>query len=139
MYQMSCAKPPPPLNVNLMLSITLTYFLIYLFSFLQTGTVQFCGCLVRQYMACLMGWELRVLYHCTMCTSPPNLISLDFYAIPIFPFTFTCLLSFELITIPNLLIGASIQQCHEQQKNTTSQVVWTICVHVRREMHVCTG
>ena len=31
----------------------------------------------------LLGWELRVLYHCTMCTRYPNLVSLDFYAIPI--------------------------------------------------------
>ena len=34
----------------------------------------------------LLGWELRVLYHCTMCTGHPDLVSLDFYAIPIFPF-----------------------------------------------------
>ena len=32
----------------------------------------------------LMGWELRILYHCTMCTRHPDLVSLDFYAIPIF-------------------------------------------------------
>ena len=32
----------------------------------------------------LLGWELRVLYHCTMCTRHPDLVSLDFYAIPIF-------------------------------------------------------
>ena len=32
----------------------------------------------------LSGWELRVLYHCTMCTSHPDPVSLDFYAyIPI--------------------------------------------------------
>ena len=34
----------------------------------------------------LLGWELRVLYHCTTCTRHPDLVSLDFYAIPIFPF-----------------------------------------------------
>ena len=34
----------------------------------------------------LLGWELRVLYQCTMCTRHPDLVSLDFYAIPIFPF-----------------------------------------------------
>ena len=34
----------------------------------------------------LLGWELRVLYHCTMCTRRPDLASLDFYANPIFPF-----------------------------------------------------
>ena len=33
----------------------------------------------------LLGWELRVL-HCTMCTRHPDHVSLDFYAIPIFPF-----------------------------------------------------
>ena len=31
----------------------------------------------------LLGWELRVLYHCTMCTRHPDLVSLDFYPIPI--------------------------------------------------------
>ena len=42
----------------------------------------------------LLGCELRVLYHCTMCTRHPDLVSLDFYAIPIFHilmFTFTCI------------------------------------------------
>ena len=33
----------------------------------------------------LFGWELRVLYHCTMCTRHPDLFFV-FYAIPIFPF-----------------------------------------------------
>ena len=32
----------------------------------------------------LLGWELRVLYHCTMCTRHPDLVPLDFYATPIF-------------------------------------------------------
>ena len=32
----------------------------------------------------LLGCELRVLYHCTICTRHPDLVSLDFYAIPIF-------------------------------------------------------
>ena len=32
----------------------------------------------------LLGWELRVLYHCTICTRHPNLVSLNFYAIPLF-------------------------------------------------------
>ena len=32
----------------------------------------------------LLGWELRVLYHCILCTRHPDLVSLDFYAIPIF-------------------------------------------------------
>ena len=31
----------------------------------------------------LLGWELRVLYHCTMCTRHPDLVSLDFYDIPV--------------------------------------------------------
>ena len=53
---------------------------IYLFPFLHTGTafmviVQFRGRLVRQYR------ELRILhvhvYHCTMCTRHPGLVSLD--------------------------------------------------------------
>ena len=34
----------------------------------------------------LLDMELHVLYQCTMCTSHPDLVSLDFYAIPIFPF-----------------------------------------------------
>ena len=32
----------------------------------------------------LLGWELRVLYHCTMCTRHPDLVSFAFYAIPTF-------------------------------------------------------
>ena len=32
----------------------------------------------------LLGWELHVLYHCTMCTRHPNLVSFAVYAIPIF-------------------------------------------------------
>ena len=32
----------------------------------------------------LLGCEIRVLYHCTMRTRHPDLVSLDFYAIPIF-------------------------------------------------------
>ena len=27
-----------------------------------------------------LGWELRDLYHCTMCTRHPDLVSVDFYA-----------------------------------------------------------
>ena len=36
----------------------------------------------------LLGWELHVLYYCTMCTRHPDPVSLDFYPIPIFPFQF---------------------------------------------------
>ena len=32
----------------------------------------------------LLGWELRVLCHSTMCTRHPDLVSFAFYAIPIF-------------------------------------------------------
>ena len=32
----------------------------------------------------LVGWELCVFYNCTMCTRHPDLVSLDFYAIPLF-------------------------------------------------------
>ena len=32
-------------------------------------------------ITCLLGWDL---YHCTMCTRHPNLVSFAFYAIPIF-------------------------------------------------------
>ena len=49
--------------------------------------VQFRGRLVRQYRLVsliLLGWELRVLYHCTMCTRHPDLVSFTFYDIPIF-------------------------------------------------------
>ena len=54
----------------------------------------------------LLGWELHALYHCTMCTRHPDLVSLDFYAIP---FEFLHLLvsshfQTDLITILNLLI-----------------------------------
>ena len=38
----------------------------------------------------LLGWELRVLYHSTMCTRHPDLVSYAFYAIPIFHLKFTC-------------------------------------------------
>ena len=38
--------------------------------------VQFCGRLVQQYRACVLGWELRVLHHCTMCTRHPDLLIL---------------------------------------------------------------
>ena len=64
--------------------------MISLFSFLHTGTafmviVQFGGRLVQQYRACVvdsLGLGITcVLYHCTMCTRHPNLVSL---AIPIF-------------------------------------------------------
>ena len=73
---------------------------IYLFSFLNTGTafmviVQFIGLV----SLILLGWELRVLYHCTMCTRYPDLVSL-FYAIPIFHILYIYYLSpliFKLI------------------------------------------
>ena len=64
--------------------------MISLFSFLHTGTafvviVQFRGRLVRQYRACVvdsLGLGITcVLYHCTMCTRHPDLVS---FAIPIF-------------------------------------------------------
>ena len=52
--------------------------------------VQFHGHLVQQYRACVIdSLGLQVisrLYHCTMCTRHHDLVSLDFYAIPIFPF-----------------------------------------------------
>ena len=49
--------------------------------------VQFHGYLVRQYRACVVdSLGLCVIYHCTMCTRYPDLVSLDFYAIPTFPF-----------------------------------------------------
>ena len=49
--------------------------------------VQFHGRLVHNIglvLLILWGLELRVLYHCTMCTRHPNLVSLDFYAIHIY-------------------------------------------------------
>ena len=50
--------------------------------------VQFRGRLVRQYRACVvdsLGLGITcVLYHCTMCTRHPDLVSFTFYAIPIF-------------------------------------------------------
>ena len=67
--------------------------MISLFSFLHTGTafmviVLFRGCLVRQYRACVvdsLGLGITcVLYHSTMCTRHPDLVSFAFYAIPVF-------------------------------------------------------
>ena len=64
--------------------------MISLFSFLHTGMVivQFRGRLVRQYRACVvdsLGVGITcVLYHSSMCTRHPNLVSSAFYAIPIF-------------------------------------------------------
>ena len=50
--------------------------------------VQFRGRLVRQYRACVvdsLGVGITcVLYHSSMCTRHPNLVSSAFYAIPIF-------------------------------------------------------
>ena len=61
---------------------------IYLFSYLRTETafmviVQFRGLLVRQSRTglvslILLGWDLHILYHCTMCTRYRDLVSLDF-------------------------------------------------------------
>ena len=67
--------------------------MISFFSILHTGTafmviVQFGGRLVRQYSACVvdsLGLGITcVLYHCTMCTRHPDLVSFAFCAIPIF-------------------------------------------------------
>ena len=63
--------------------------MIFLFSFLHTGTaftviVQFHGRLVRQYRACVDSLGLGitcVLYHSTMCSRHPDLVS---FAITIF-------------------------------------------------------
>ena len=50
--------------------------------------VQFRGRLVQQYRTCVidsLGLGITcVLYHCTMCTRHPDLVSFTFYAIPIF-------------------------------------------------------
>ena len=50
--------------------------------------VQFRGRLVRQYRACVvdsLGLGITcVLYHNTMCSRHPDLVSFAFYAIPIF-------------------------------------------------------
>ena len=66
--------------------------MIFLFSFLHTGTafmviVQFRGRLVRQYRACVidsLGLGSIYLYHSSMCSRHPDLVSFAFYAIPIF-------------------------------------------------------
>ena len=54
--------------------------------------VQFRGRLVRQYRACVvdcLGLGITcVLYHSTMCTRHPDLVSFAFYAIPIFHIIF---------------------------------------------------
>ena len=67
--------------------------MISLFSFLHTETafmviVQFRGRLgdnTGLVSLILLGWEFtRVLYHCTVCTRHPDLVSFAFCAIPIF-------------------------------------------------------
>ena len=79
------------------------------------------GRLVRQYRACVvdsLGLGITcVLYHCTMCTRHPDLVSFTFYAIPTFHIIITCLLSF-LITIPNLLIILVIRQVSNNAKSS---------------------
>ena len=82
--------------------------MISLFLFVHTGTafmviVQFRGHLVRQYRACVvdsLGLGITcVLYHCTLCTRHPDLVSFAFCAIPIFHIIITLLVSliFKLI------------------------------------------
>ena len=99
-WLLMCKCSPPPLK-NLMLSMTLTCLwmppsVIYLFSFLHTGTQLLLGWLcsfvvilcdnVGLVSLILLGCELRVLYHCTACTRHPDPVSLDYYVLPIFPF-----------------------------------------------------
>ena len=56
------------------------------------------GYLIKLVSLILLGWELRVLYHCTVCTRYPDL-SLDVYAIPIFYITlYTVLLHVHVHT-----------------------------------------
>ena len=57
--------------------------------------VQFRGRLVRQYRACVVdSLGLGITSYITiLCTRHPDLVSLDFYAIPIFPFQFIYLSS----------------------------------------------
>ena len=47
--------------------------------------VQFRGRLVRQYRACVVD-SLGLGITCLICKRHPDLVCLDFYAIPIFPF-----------------------------------------------------
>ena len=52
----------------------------------------------------LLGWEL-LLYHCTMCARHPDLVSLDFYAIPIFPLDiYTCIYSTHILDLLPILL-----------------------------------
>ena len=54
--------------------------------------VQFRGRLVQQYRACVVD-SLGLGNTCLiLCTRHPDLVSLDFYAIPVFPFEFLHLL-----------------------------------------------
>ena len=104
---------------------------------------------MRQYRACVidsLGLGITcVIYHSTMCTRHPDLVSFAFYAIPTFHIIirriFNVLVySHFLITVPNLLITlvkVSTQQCYEQQKKY--YVVGNSCTCIRREMHVYTG
>ena len=72
--------------------------------------VQFRGRLVRQYRACVidsLGLGITcVLYHSTMCTRHPDLVSFAFCAIPTYipHYNLNLLVSLILITIPNLLV-----------------------------------
>ena len=105
----SRANPPPVLDVkhdtNLFVNVPECDLSLLISTRLCSFLVVWCDN-IGLVSLILSGCEVRVLYHCTMCTRHLDLVSLDLYAIPIFPiliFTFTCLLSF-LITILNLLI-----------------------------------
>ena len=81
----------------------------------------------------LLGCELLVLYHCTMCTRHPDLVSLDFDAIPIFHILIT-FIYFIFNHIPNLLIilvqVSSNATSSKKYYVLGTNVVWSICVHV---------
>ena len=49
-----------------------------------------------------------MLYHCTMCTRHPDLVSLDLYAFPVFPFEFESLL---VIIMSNCFPTTNAQLC----------------------------
>ena len=86
-----------------------------------------------------LGWELRVLYHCTMCTRHPDLVSLDFHAIPIFPFEEILHLHLSpLILIPNLLI-ILVQVSSNATSSEKNYVIGSLdysCIYMYMYMYV---
>ena len=104
---------------------------------------------MRQYRACVvdsLGLGITcVLYHSTMCTRHPDLVSFAFYAIPIFRIIIFYLLvsshfKTDLITIPNLRITQVVPSNATSSKKyyvVGNSCTYTIC-HVYVEKRTST-